>query len=579
MRKRCPECNADLTIGPETEGVVSSRNRWQRDARMLAQRIEASDLNHALNTGLIIEADTLALIFQNGEFKATVTGGSYSFATAKSGSWRWPWSKVRLDQIASVVLVSAGVNVVAVTFDESQTAEGVPVKAYVQLAVQVRDPMAVFKNLMQGQTSVSLDDFADQLRGKLDAIVASQLQSATLDQVMGDMAMHQRLEAAIQSNAGRMLHALGLDVIEVRAFKFEPRGEAYQQLLRAKGERYALGQKVDDLESKYDIQRRGEMLRARRQSDEIRDKSGLHEETEADAFHRVLKTDERTGTIDSARRERAETEAERERAEQRRQVAHKLDTHATLKDHERSQNQAEVVGEAGIRDVRRQIEGADFEERQRQLRAKVDLASTVNGLRTAEGDRSERLRLEREAIASELKQKELAAAAGRELDRVRALSEVEQARLAADLRKTEALAGFSEGQIVALFAKDSPEVANALAEKFRAEAATRQGGENQQLYERLLATSSENMKNMQQFMAGVLQTIGGAKGDERVREREHADEIKSMAGDAMDRMADVAAGAARRRTPPEAAAPATCPRCQASRDADSTFCKVCGYGL
>ena len=52
--------------------------------------------------------------------------------------------------------------------------------------------------------------------------------------------------------------------------------------------------------------------------------------------------------------------------------------------------------------------------------------------------------------------------AKRELEKIQALSAVEQARMAADLQKTEIFKGMSEGQILALMAKDSPDVAKAI---------------------------------------------------------------------------------------------------------------------
>jgi hypothetical protein len=596
--ERCPNCAGDLTdpppVVPPAERPVSTRNRWQRDPSMVAQRIDAPDLNRQLKTGLVIEHDTLALVFQDGAFvRPPISGGTYSFPTAKSNPWWKLWANVRLDQAASVVLVAQGVMAMAVSFDQGVTSEGVPVRADLLLGVQVGDPMAVFQNLMHGRPSVTVDDFADQVRDKLGAIVAGQVRQATLEQLAGDPAMHDRLERELRQWAVPVLRTMGMELVEIRAFRFEPIGEQYRHLLAAQGERYALSQAVEDLEKRYAHETRAARLEAQRRADARQRAAREHEEAERLAFEQAGATGRRTAELEDLDRARADRLAREQqerdagsaawdRAERARALQDKLATHGTLKTHERADAVAGAVGEADVRTVQRSVEEADSLSRQAELERKLELANRANAARLAADHEAKTLEQQRADAAARLAQRSADAEARRELDRIRALSEVEQARLAADLQKTEALKDFSEGQILALMAKDSPQVAAALGEKFRAEAATRQGGEVQALYERVLAATAADKEQSQRFMGTVLETLSRTMGDGRARDRAQADEIKAMAGDAMDRMAGVAtAGAAGRPAvpPPPVAAPARrCPRCGQPSD-NPDLCEACGMVL
>ena len=91
-----------------------------------------------------------------------------------------------------------------------------------------------------------------------------------------------------------------------------------------------------------------------------------------------------------------------------------------------------------------------------------------------------RLQEERARHEMEMERLQLLSQAGIEL--LISVSDAEQGRLLADLKRTETLAGMSEEQILALAAEKSPEVARAFQEKFRAFSAEQQA----EMYERML---------------------------------------------------------------------------------------------
>ncbi|GAP18535.1 zinc-ribbon domain-containing protein [Levilinea saccharolytica] len=79
-----------------------------------------------------------------------------------------------------------------------------------------------------------------------------------------------------------------------------------------------------------------------------------------------------------------------------------------------------------------------------------------------------------------------------------AISGTEQGRILADLKKTEALKGMSEEQILAMAAENSPEVAKAFQEKFRAIAEGRTSAEVKEMYERLVHEKDEAARRAQE---------------------------------------------------------------------------------
>lgn len=130
------------------------------------------------------------------------------------------------------------------------------------------------------------------------------------------------------------------------------------------------------------------------------------------------------------------------------------------------------------------------------------------------------LRREREQRAYELDRLKTLGQLGTEA--LIAASPSEQGSILAGLKKTEALKGMSEEQILAAAAADSPHVAQALAEKFRAMAEGKTSQQEKALYERLLGEHRQEL--------------------ERINEQwnRSAQREQDTARHAIDRMSDVA---------------------------------------
>jgi len=167
------------------------------------------------------------------------------------------------------------------------------------------------------------------------------------------------------------------------------------------------------------------------------------------------------------------------------------------------------------------------------------------------------------------------------------LSGPEQARLLADLKKTEALKGMSEDQILALAAKDSPEVARAFQERYRAIAEGRASEREREMYERLLAEKDATRREMRDTL--------------RESHQDALRAVQDIADKSVDAMRDIGVTQAQHPSgqPPiivtgsgvvassEAAAEAqrppqgkkVCPQCGRFVDEDWRYCSYCGHAF
>ena len=161
-----------------------------------------------------------------------------------------------------------------------------------------------------------------------------------------------------------------------------------------------------------------------------------------------------------------------------------------------------------------------------------------------------------------------------------AASPTDQGRILADLKKTEALKSMTEEQILAAAAKDSPDVAKAIEEKYRSIAEGKSGEREREMYEKLLVEKE-----------GLERATIEAWDKASMRAKETTER-------ALDRMAETAQAFARGQnnqpvvitttgggvvrasgiTASEKSGEIkTCPTCGRSVGAEERFCEHCGH--
>ena len=194
-----------------------------------------------------------------------------------------------------------------------------------------------------------------------------------------------------------------------------------------------------------------------------------------------------------------------------------IETDADLTDAQK-RKRAEVETqryEAERRGIQRQIEAADFDERRRQTQAEdeddiklaaegINLLGKLKETKLAAEEKARRIaredELERAAAAHRQQVETTAQQQTHELAMLQARAEMsaealisisgpDQARVIADLKRTETMKGMTDEQVYALMAAQSPQVAQALQERFKALAAQpkEREAEMRGMYDRMLA--------------------------------------------------------------------------------------------
>ena len=251
-----------------------------------------------------------------------------------------------------------------------------------------------------------------------------------------------------------------------------------------------------------------------------------------------------------------------------------------------------------------QIHAIDDAQRQHQLRAAQETGSVLRKERVSEAEanaaaelalarqkirlgmdaRKEKIALDHEEESQRLqreqeeKDREVKRRMEEKEQDARHELEKNQSLLAADLQKTEIFKGMSEGQILALMAKNSPHVAAAIAKRAKAQAGGQTSKEVQDLYDKILKGKESEADRLERVMGRAMKSMERVAGGSVSRERQQKEEIQSVMGQSMDRMADVAAAkAAAPGTGRSQGADIVCPKCHRQVSAGSQFCETCGH--
>ena len=584
----CVKCGAPVQAAEKSPVTVDPLNRWERSSDEFARRIEAQDLRGLLRRGLVVEPGTRALIIQGGVIAGVVGEGAYDL--------NQPLGDVDMATPATAILLDAGDTPVLLSYRGLSSREDLPVEVSLEIVVRLVDGVALATNLMHGSERLMNADLADLLQSQTVNVVQARIKQTPGTDLDGNLTVKQAIEDDLRKHIGLSLARNGLELVEVRFVAFST--PALDAVRKRRAESFVLEQKADHLEQrKALIQRIRETLNRDRMAQFTSSKDleqfirqtehelGMKEvirQVEMDDLKRTF--DEKHQDAEIARRHLLETlELEHRLAVLRKQqtLTDAQFEHKVRLERETLRARQEADWETfqlqlRKRDAAREDSWKETQARAEAVRLKMGLAGEAIELRNKKAEQehleeSHRLQREQEARDREAK---------RELEKVHALSQVEQARLAADLKKTEALKEMSVDQILALMAKDSPHLASALAERARAQAqaGAATSAELKAVYEKILAGKESETNRLERIMDRAMHSVervaAGAAGTERARK----DEIKEVVSRDMDRMADVAVTRAGAPGSPGAqSALVVCPGCLKQVAAGTRFCDKCGH--
>jgi hypothetical protein len=597
--KFCSQCCTPLIPKPEAELATDQQNRWKRPVDEFARRIEAGDLNALLRPGLVVEPGTQALIFQGGVLAATVSQGTFDLSRPLPG----------VDAVvpATAIVMDAGDTTLSLLYAELRSREDVPVDVIVEVTVGLADAAALYTNLMHGRESLSIAALADMVWAAGANVVEARLRSAGVNELDGNLQLKADLEHDLRTHMDTALRRNGLRLIDLRFLDFK--SPMYEKVRQRRAETFLAQERIADVEQRAALNQR---LR------ETLTRERLHKFTSATDFEQfVRQTEHELGmkeVIRGAEMEELKRTYENKRNDDelaRKHLQEKLELEQDLAlrrvhwSGEREQLDHQLEQQRNALAAQQQAEWSKFQQelqkrgtlrsesveearaKAEEVRIKMGLGSEALDLRAKRAaqehdEELRRMQREQEERDRETKRRmdEREQTARHEREKIQSLSDVEQARLAADLKKTEIFQGMSEGQILALMAKDSPHVAEAITERARAQAQSGSNAEVKALYEKIVAGKESEAERLERVMGQALGTAERIAGATTAKEREQKGEVRGAYEQSMDRVAGVAT--ARAATPragsaERPAADVVCPDCHRQAPAGSKFCENCGH--
>ncbi|MCA9106344.1 MAG: hypothetical protein KDA83_13010 [Planctomycetales bacterium] len=612
--------------------IIIDGGRWIRRPGEFAVRIEAEELRALFDRVVVVEEGMAGLLFQNGKMIGTLTAGQHAvesvFDRIKNLVIKTP---------VSVVLIDNSIVGIPVSLPNLKSSDDQHVSGAIQVLIELSAPVTFCTDVMKNEKVFRIDDLASRLRPWVKEAVEPIVWSLSASEFATQPELRERIELDLLQGLPERLARLGLSIRGVDHVQFHCAAQAQIQEKRSELSRQ---EALEEINQAYQqLRHRLSTENARMEMRKLKGQAEMSQfvkRLEHEVFRRdLLRQHEREELTRQLLERREDHDGQRAHAlatlELTRQaelsrLKHQFQVEDIRADHEARvlslQSEGELNSLAGQQqrdeleqELTADLQRADlaFQMRQKHNRETFDWA-----LYTRKAN--EELNL---ALAAQQQQQELAnAQAGielyaqyktakqtiehkdrlleadlqaaqeqarhqHEMDRARTFNELtpealiamspeNQAALLADLRKTETLKDMDEGQIMALFAKDSPEIAKALGEKFSAAGVARSQQQAQEMYERMLADKDamlamfqsmhrETMKSQQELAQFGMQT--------------QRDTAVSTAQ---------ASGPAPIVFPPTTVAPhfpdhvatgpasAFCPECQLTSPMNSKFCLGCG---
>jgi hypothetical protein len=485
-------------------------NRWAKGPEDFAVRIEVGDIKGFFRKELIVEPGTRAILLIDGRNEAGQLGpGRYTMddlfrRLAGLGTAR----KV------TAILVDAGDVDLDFTIPDLFTSDPIRVKMDCHLSVRLENPLLFLVNAMRGQRSFSRYQLREYLFGEIQNAASDALSRHSVRDLGTDLALKEEIATAIEAHLNDTFRRLGLRFLDVRALNF--RHERWDEIRRiregyflqiSKEEAELEGKKrLLDVLSEKELQelaeeearianyeRRVQLYKRMRQA-VLQDKlSALRTEEELERYLHGL--------------DKRKLLREAELEEFKREMAWRREGWEALKRH--LLTRLDVIFEEdlktyqAVKELERQKMREEFERAEEEKDLELGLKALERLKEIKRRDELERKRaehqmeLERMEKMTQFSVEALIAATG-----------PEQARLLAELKRTEILSGLSEEQILALAAEKSPEVAKAFQEKFRSLSA----GELRGLYEKLLDARRVSDERAGEILWEVLDKVVEALG-------------------------------------------------------------------
>jgi len=549
---------------------------WQREPDDFATRVDITGDEILGRTEIIVEEGTRAIVFVDGEYVQDLSPGRFEIKgdAAPQGFLKRLLAAIGLPDapkrcVVTAILVDSGdIELKNMEADDLFTSDPLKVSVKANIVIGLRDVSRFHNNVMKSRTGYLITDIVNDVLPEFHDAMEEHIGNRTASELNSNLEFKKELADRLESHLGETFERNGLAVLQVRALRIE-HGEMLLQVTKQEAEN-AGRKRLFDVKNEADLQK-------------------LYEETK-----KVELVEKRNGILKRMRSAVNEDKmAELESSEQWEEFLHKHDRSKLLRDEETDKIKRGVIDrkedheharqfldeelrlehDLGLQKVELIAKGEmdaialdrELERNRKKLEVEMEekRAKIKLGFEARDGkDRRDHERAEKEQkLAEEAKD----ADNRRTIELVQAKSEIDQKKIAADLKKTELLKDLPEDKIMALMADGSPDVAKAMAERYKAEAAAK-------------SAENEEMKNLYREMLDRTERMHDKSLNAQASAATGRIDAEKRTSDKVERMAErsVYAGARVSAASASTGSNVRCADCGFDNKSGARFCQGCG---
>jgi len=542
--KYCWKCGCSLK---EQQKTPLFGNRWVRGEDDFAVRVDECDVKGFLSKGLIVEHGTRGMVFQRGRFCGYVDPGNYDL-----NGFLKKVNNFNQTSPASVVLVDAGDVELHLEAIKLHSKEQMEVDAAFKALVRLTDPEKLYTNAFKSRNQLSRDYLAGSLADELRSALQTYVGSKSVEDLYSNTAIRQEVERQMQLDLEPILERIGLEMVQLRFVDFFC--PAYDPIRQEQAGLY-----VDTRKTAIDIDRLKLTQRMRKEMtadkmDQLKTEKDFEDFVRQTEHELGLKGLIRADEMDKLKRQFAH---ERDRDVLTHQIEVEGIKNDAAREEARKDLDAKVEAFLKRKDAQRKAEAEDFNEDMRQARDAVELRQ-----------KTQQVELERKAGEQKLEAEKLQERSKASAQALLSILDGDAADRIMKLEELRAKEKLSPDQIIAMTAASSPHVAQALAEKYKAEAAisTERFKQLQEFMGKQEESSKESADRLERVMSVALQQMG-ATATTRAQAPQSSQTVVAPGGGM--------GGAPVVINPQGPTAEKTCPKCKKMIPFDSRFCPNC----
>lgn len=501
--KFCPDCGSPLSqldnSQKKSETIVSTGEdkikMWSRGPLEFAKRIEVDNVKGTFTKKVTIEQGTKALFLQGGHFNGELLPGTYNV-----GGLIQKIENLNFSEKATVIVIDDSDVRIEVNVSGLKTSEHFETGIKGAVSLNISNAILFFNNIMKGRSSILLTDIENYLENEISNVLQSKIKNYSYKELYGNDELKNEIKQDLQYKLQTTFDRSGLRIIDVPYFDYDESSWA-----DINAEKSNIGKDsakidnqflADDLEDKrFELQQR---IRERLTSGKIDDfknsddfatfiheldKDKLIREDEMDILKRTLRecgddhTLARSQIIDKLKskhsHDMATDEQDHKYGYHSKEVDHKHEIDSKEVDHDierekkRKENEIDLKkDDAAFTDERR---AKDLEFKTGKIDQLIEQKRKMNAAKLERMSGEQDIDINRMKSEAEIEAEKLKSRSGASDEALLSIVDGAQGSQLHELAMMKAAKGLSEEQLMALNAKDSAAVADALKAKYSTE--------------------------------------------------------------------------------------------------------------